>query len=49
MGYSPWGRKELDTTDVTRHTRTQVYFIRLGRVLVVTQGTFDLCCTMQDL
>ena len=47
--HSPWGRKELDTTDVTRHTRTQVYFIRLGRVLVVTQGTSDLCCTMQDL
>ena len=23
MGYSPWGRKESDTTEVTEHTRTQ--------------------------
>ena len=22
-GYSPWGRKESDTTEVTQHTRTQ--------------------------
>ena len=23
MGYSPWGRKELDTTEVAKHTHTQ--------------------------
>ena len=22
MGYNPWGRKELDTTEVNEHTRT---------------------------
>ena len=22
-GYSPWGRKELDVTEVTRHGKTQ--------------------------
>ena len=24
VGYSPWGLKELDTTEATQHTRTQV-------------------------
>ena len=24
MGYSPWGRKELDVTEVTEHTHTDL-------------------------
>ena len=27
MGYSPWGRKELDTTEVTEHARTLEYLL----------------------
>ena len=23
MGYSPWGRRDLDTTEVTEHARTR--------------------------
>ena len=42
-GYSPWGCR-VGQADVTRHIRTHVYFIRLGRVLVVTHGTFAAPC-----
>ena len=29
VGYSPWGRKELDTTEATEHTRTsQIYMVK---------------------
>ena len=28
-GYSPWGRKELDTTEATEHTHTsQIYMVK---------------------
>ena len=27
MGYSPWGHKELDTTEVTQHTHTHTQMI----------------------
>ena len=27
VGYSPWGRKELDTTEVTEHARTLEYLL----------------------
>ena len=36
MGYSPWGHKELDRTEVTQHARTG--FDSLGRELDPT------CC-----
>ena len=28
MGYSPWGRKELDTTEATEHAHTFQYLLR---------------------
>ena len=30
VGYSPWGRKELDTTETTDHTCTMLHSWRIG-------------------
>ena len=36
-GYSPWGHKELDTTEVTEHAHTRA----VGRVWSITEETAD--------
>ena len=37
--YSPWGQKELDTTEVTKHTRVRVHTYTLtGETLPASAG-----------
>ena len=36
MGYSPWGHKELDTTEVTSHTRTHWFSQGSYKVGIIT-------------
>ena len=35
MGYSPWGHKELDTTEVTQHTYTHTNDIKFKELPMV--------------
>ena len=35
MGYSPWGHKELDTTEVTQHTHTHTNDIKFKELPMV--------------
>ena len=32
MGYSPWGHKELDTTEVTEHTLSWLFIHEITRI-----------------
>ena len=40
-GYSPWGRKESDTTEVTEHTRMHVAGIPLGWKHFISHSTTE--------
>ena len=42
MGYSPWSRKELDTTEATRHTQ------KTTCVLSTTRNFFFFFCFIQS-
>ena len=37
MGYSPWGHKELDTTERLTHTHTQLLY-SVGLVFAIQQS-----------
>ena len=37
MGYSPWGHKELDTTERLTHTHTHTYVVSLSQVKRIVQ------------
>ena len=42
-GYSPWGRKESDTTDATEHsTNQQHHHHHLAFYIVIMNGIFKL-------
>ena len=54
MGYSPWGQKESDTTEVTQHACTTFYNLKYDllyqviRVVVVHRLVAQLCPTLCD-
>ena len=50
MGYSPWGRKESDTTEATEYTHTESWKV----LKLLLKGTGDLqlvrmCCFHSNL
>ena len=54
MGYSPWGHKELDKTEVTKHNRQRVknillYLIRKQRVCILFSPNHYLFCPNTSL
>ena len=59
-GYSPWGHRESDTTEVTEHTRSKPHFILMNNIYIYSWTTLSnsawlagrflrvLCPAMQD-
>ena len=47
VGYSPWGRKELYTTEATEHTHTHA--VRFLFVVVVAVVVLAMPCSMCNL
>ena len=47
--YSPWGHRELDTTESTHTHRTHTHTCTYLAVVGLGCGTWDLCCIMWGL